>query len=102
MYDYLLFLIGFFILMNGIAFLIMWLDKGRAGKTSTQRISEGMMFFMATIFGSIGVYAGMYLFRHKTRKWYFVVGIPFIFIQNISFLLVVYYLLNNTSILFAN
>ncbi len=94
MNNYLYFLIGFFILMNSITFLMMWLDKGRAGKTTTQRISEGMMFFMATIFGSVGVYAGMYLFRHKTRKWYFVVGIPFIFIQNTSFLLVVYYLLN--------
>jgi len=48
------------------------------------RIPEGVMFFMATIFGSIGIYAGMFVFRHKTRKWYFVIGIPLLLIQNLA------------------
>ena len=94
MYNYLYFLVGFFVITNIIAFLIMWIDKGKAGKKNARRISEGMMFFMATIFGSIGVYAGMYLFRHKTKKWYFIIGIPFIILQNIVFLSMIYFLLN--------
>lgn len=94
-----LFLIGFFMVTNIIAFLMMWIDKGKAGKRGTQRISEGMMFFMATVFGSIGVYAGMHLFRHKTRKWYFVIGIPFIILQNIVFLLMIYFLVSDKLII---
>jgi uncharacterized membrane protein YsdA (DUF1294 family) len=33
--------------------------------------------------GSIGTWAGMYLFRHKTKHWYFVVGMPAILILQI-------------------
>lgn len=50
---------------------------------------EGAIFFMATIGGGIGIYAGMLLLRHKTRKWYFALGIPLLIAQN----LVVLYLL---------
>ena len=28
--------------------------------------------------GSAGAWAGMYLFHHKTKHWYFVVGMPLI------------------------
>ncbi|XLQ20754.1 MAG: DUF1294 domain-containing protein [Candidatus Moraniibacteriota bacterium] len=76
--------------MNVVAFLMMWIDKGKANKKGANRISEGMLFFMATFFGSVGVYLGMFTFRHKTRKWYFIVGIPFIILQNIIFLLFIH------------
>lgn len=81
---------GFFVLMNVIAFLIMLWDKSRSRNKGAQRISEGLMFFMATVFGSVGVLAGMFLCRHKTRKWYFMIGIPFLIVQNIALLFVVY------------
>ncbi len=87
---YILYFIVFFGVTNVIAFLMMWIDKGKANKKGAQRISEGMLFFMATMFGSVGVYGGMFAFRHKTRKWYFVVGIPFLIVQNIALLFVVY------------
>ena len=32
----------------------------------------------ALLCGSAGAWAGMYLFHHKTRHWYFVVGMPLI------------------------
>jgi uncharacterized membrane protein YsdA (DUF1294 family) len=41
---------------------------------------------MATMFGSIGVYLGMFAFRHKTHKWYFMIGIPMLVIQNLALL----------------
>jgi len=90
MQDYLIYLIIFFVITNTIAFLMMWIDKGKANKKGAQRISEGMLFFMATVLGSVGVYGGMFAFRHKTRKWYFVVGIPFLIVQNIALLFLVY------------
>lgn len=76
-----LFVIGF---INLIAFLIMLVDKIRANKTNSKRISEGKLFFMAILFGSVGVYLGMFTLRHKTKKWYFVIGIPLLMIQNFS------------------
>jgi uncharacterized membrane protein YsdA (DUF1294 family) len=64
----------------------MLLDKNRAKVAGAERISEGLLFFMATAFGSVGVLAGMFIFHHKTRKWYFLIGIPLLILQNIIFL----------------
>jgi uncharacterized membrane protein YsdA (DUF1294 family) len=84
------FLLALFVAINLAAFLVMLLDKQRSKKAGAERISEGMLFFMATMFGGIGVYAGMLVFRHKTRKWYFVIGIPMQIAQNIALLYLVY------------
>ncbi|HZJ41143.1 MAG TPA: DUF1294 domain-containing protein [Candidatus Saccharimonadales bacterium] len=70
--------------INLIAFLLMLLDKLKSTNPGTPRISEGRLFFLATVFGSLGVYVGMFVFRHKTRKWYFLIGIPLLFIQNLA------------------
>ena len=90
----LLIIISFFVLVNLIAFLIMLWDKMKSRKGNERRISEGMMFFMAAVFGSVGVYAGMLVFRHKTQKWYFLIGIPMLMLENCSFLYL-FYILNN-------
>ncbi len=79
-----LIILGIFIAINLIAFLIMIWDKNRSRNKNNKRISEGILFFMAICFGSIGVYTGMFAFRHKTQKWYFLIGIPLSIIQNIS------------------
>ena len=88
-------ILGFLVVINFITFLTMLIDKNKSIKTGKERISEGMMFFMATIFGSIGIYLGMFVFRHKTRKWYFLIGIPLLILQNIVFLYVLYLFLLN-------
>jgi uncharacterized membrane protein YsdA (DUF1294 family) len=77
-------------LINLLAFLIMLVDKVKSEKPGVTRISEGLLFFMATVFGSFGVYAGMFAFRHKTRKWYFLIGIPLLMIQNSALVYLVY------------
>ena len=89
-----LFLILFFLAINLMAFLIMLLDKNKSKGKGVERISEGMLFFLATIFGSVGVLAGMFVFRHKTQKWYFLIGIPFLILQNVALLYLFYLLLN--------
>jgi uncharacterized membrane protein YsdA (DUF1294 family) len=70
--------------INSIAFLVMLFDKVRSRKIGASRISEGTLFFMAIAFGSVGVYLGMLVFRHKTRKWYFLIGIPLSALQNVA------------------
>ncbi|MFA6348101.1 MAG: DUF1294 domain-containing protein [Candidatus Paceibacterota bacterium] len=76
--------------MNFIAFLIMFVDKYKSSKQGSERISEGMLFFMATILGALGIYIGMFVFRHKTKKWYFLIGIPLLIIQNVALIYLVY------------
>ncbi|MDP2838255.1 MAG: DUF1294 domain-containing protein [Candidatus Moranbacteria bacterium] len=74
--------IVFFTVVNVLAFLFMVWDKTQSRKSGAERIPEGLLFFMATMFGSIGVYLGMLLLRHKTRRWYFMIGIPMLILQN--------------------
>ena len=75
-------LLGYFIIMNLIGFALMGIDKYRAKKRSF-RIPEATLFIVAIIGGSIGSTIGMYAFRHKTRHWYFVYGMPFILLLQI-------------------
>lgn len=92
--------ISVYSVINLLAFFIMFLDKTKSQINRAERISEGMLFFMATVFGSVGVYAGMFIFRHKTQKWYFLVGIPLLMIQNVTFLYFIYIQLVRYELLF--
>jgi len=79
--------------LNLLAFLIMLSDKIRAAEPGAERTSEGMLFFLAAIFGSLGVLASMFAFRHKTRKWYFLIGIPLLVLENAATAYMVYLLI---------
>lgn len=87
--------LGFFVAINLVSFFIMLVDKVKSKHSGAERISEGMMFFMATVFGSVGVYVGMFTFHHKTQKWYFIIGIPLLMAQNCALLYCVYLLLKS-------
>lgn len=76
--------------INILAFLLVSIDKSRARRLATARISEGAMFFTAILGGGLGIYLGMFLFRHKTKKWYFVIGMPLVISQHISLLYLAY------------
>lgn len=43
-----------------------------------------MLLGTAVIDGSIGAFAGMYIFRHKTKKWYYTLTVPVILIIQIA------------------
>ena len=77
--DVILLLIIYFIIVNIVGFAIMGIDKRRAQK-HVFRIPEATLFIIAIIGGSLGAILGMYSFRHKTRHWYFVYGLPLILI----------------------
>lgn len=64
--------------VNMAGFFLMGLDKWKA-KHKRWRISEKALFGVAAVGGSLGAWAGMYAFRHKTRHWRFTVGIPLTF-----------------------
>lgn len=67
------FYVGYLLCMNLLALVFMFADK-RLAKKRKWRIPEKTLFFVAALGGSLGGLLGMYLFRHKTRHWYFVVG----------------------------
>lgn len=74
----------FLVVVNIISFFIMMHDKKKAvKKESDVRIPEGVLFFMASLWAGVGVFVAMIFFRHKTRKWYFKIGIPLLILQNI-------------------
>ena len=78
------------ILINIIGFFVMKLDKHKA-KNGKYRIREKTIFIIALLLGAIGVYLGMYKFRHKTKHLSFTVGMPTILISEIA--LVIYLLI---------
>ena len=75
-------LVCYLIAVNVLAFALMGIDKYKAKKRAF-RIPEATLFIVAIIGGSIGSIIGMYAFRHKTRHWYFVYGMPAILILQI-------------------
>ena len=75
-------LILYYLLVNLLGFYAMYTDKLRAKKRAF-RIPEATMFAIAIIGGTIGCILGMYTFRHKTRHWHFVYGMPAILILQI-------------------
>lgn len=60
-------IIIYLIVINLIAFFIMWLDKRKAQK-GKWRIPENTLLLPVLLGGGIGGIAGMYVFRHKTKK----------------------------------
>lgn len=70
-------LIPYLLIINASGFLLMLADKRRA-KKNLWRIPEKALMTVALIGGSIGAFAGMRLFRHKTRHPKFYIGIPLI------------------------
>ena len=73
--------------VNSLTFLLYGIDKYKA-KKGRWRISEAKLLTMAAIGGSIGAWAGMRTWHHKTMHKKFKYGIPVIIIMRIA--LVVY------------
>lgn len=78
----------YILIINVITFFLMWFDKHEA-KIGDWRVPERTLFLLVLLGGGIGGIAGMYVFRHKTRKWYFKIGFPAILIMQI--VLVIYF-----------
>ncbi|MBE5957040.1 MAG: DUF1294 domain-containing protein [Lachnospiraceae bacterium] len=76
-------LLIYLVVINVAGFLLMGIDKLRA-KKQVWRVPEKTLFLIAVIGGSIGTNIGMYVFRHKTKHWYFVIGMPLILIVQIA------------------
>lgn len=74
-------LVWYLAAINFTTWVVYGLDKGRA-KSGKWRIPERTLLLLALVGGSLGVLAGMIMFRHKTRKPKFYISVPVMFVAH--------------------
>lgn len=71
--------------INLLAFTVYGWDKWRSKVRGARRVPEKTLFLLALLGGSLGAVAGMRIFHHKTRHWYFKYGLPTILLAQLAF-----------------
>lgn len=71
------------VIINLVTFFLFGIDKSAAVKEK-QRIPNRVLLGLAALGGSIGAWAGMYTFRHKTKKWYYTITVPVMLLLQIT------------------
>jgi uncharacterized membrane protein YsdA (DUF1294 family) len=88
-----LFGMGILFLFNMSSFLVYWYDKNKAIK-NLQRISEKRLLQFSLI-GPIGSMFGIWLIRHKNKKWSYLLKWVFVFlISLVGHFFIIHLLLN--------
>ena len=70
-------LMVYLLIINAASLILMLADKLKSRK-NLWRIPEKVLFLSAILGGSIGSLLGMYFFRHKTKHFSFILGMPLI------------------------
>ncbi len=83
------YLICYLIIINALGFAFMLADKQKAIKNKW-RIPEATLLGVSLLGGSLGCFLGMQIFRHKTRKPLFFLGIPTMLVLQILLLVFMY------------
>ena len=68
-------LLVYLLVINLVAFVMYGIDKRRAIKDKW-RVPEKTLLLVALFGGSVGAFAGMQVFHHKTKHWKFLIGVP--------------------------
>ena len=84
-----LILLAYLLVINIIAFITIFIDKAKA-KKHNYRVSENTLIVLSLIGGSVGSLLGMTMFRHKTKKKKFYLGIPIIYLINQLIILIIF------------
>ena len=74
--------IYYLILINILNFILFGIDKSKSIHQKN-RIRNTTLIGFSILGGSIGALIGMYVFRHKTKTWYYKYTIPIILIIQI-------------------
>ncbi len=72
----------YLLIINVTAFWMYAIDKRKAVKNKW-RISERALLLAAFLGGSVGAFAGMKVFHHKTNHWKFKILVPLFLILQI-------------------
>ena len=79
-------IIYYLLVINVVAFFVYGIDKLKA-KKGKWRISEACLLLLAVIGGSVGAWAGMKAWHHKTMHKKFRYGLPLIVLLHLSLVL---------------
>ena len=77
------YLLWYLAAVNLVTFTVYGVDKAKA-RRGAWRVPEKTLFLLPLLGGSVGALLGMLVFRHKTKHWYFVWGIPAILLAQIA------------------
>ena len=80
----------YLICINILTFLVYGIDKWKA-RNGKWRISEATLLLLAVIGGSIGAWAGMSVWHHKTLHKKFRYGVPMILIIQVALIIYMLY-----------
>lgn len=69
--------------INVLAIILTIYDKS-AAVHDRRRVRERTLMLVSALGGSVGMYLTMLIIRHKTRKPLFMIGIPAIFILELT------------------
>ncbi len=83
------FLIFYLVMINLLAYMAFGIDKNKAIKGGW-RIPESTLLLYSFVGGGIGSLIGMEVFKHKTLKFKFRFGVPFLSLLSIAVLYLVY------------
>ena len=84
------YLLWYLAAVNLVTFTVYGVDKAKA-RRGAWRIPEKTLFLLPLLGGSVSALLGMLVFRHKTKHWYFVWGIPLILLAQIALAVWVYF-----------
>jgi len=70
-----LIVVAYVVIMSIVAFIFYGVDKAKA-KAGAWRIPEKTLLLLAAVGGSFGAFAGMQIFRHKTKHPQFYITVP--------------------------
>ena len=83
------YLLWYLAAVNLVTFTVYGVDKAKA-RRGAWRVPEKKLFLLPLLGGSLGAVLGMLTFRHKTKHWYFVWGIPLILLAQMALAVWVY------------
>ncbi len=66
------------LILNAVAFILMGFDKFKA-KRQEQRVPEATFMLLGALGGAVGILLGMIIFKHKTSKRKFYIGVPLLY-----------------------
>jgi uncharacterized membrane protein YsdA (DUF1294 family) len=79
----------FLTVINLVTFIVYGIDKYKA-QHNKWRISEATLLWLAAAGGALGAFAGMQIFRHKTKHKKFIIIVPLLMVLWIAGLLWLY------------
>lgn len=69
----------YYLFINLCAFVLMGWDKRKSVK-HYWRIPEKKLLLLPVLGGGVGVLIGMYIWKHKTKKPLFYIGVPMLYL----------------------